>query len=320
MSTEATVYQQQESPIDFTAVAAITGGQVVNINGKAGVVPSAVAASGAATAQTEGVYTVTKNAGEAWLPGSEIWWDAANSEASIVPQYSGIGFRLGVSYTDAASADTEGKVILNGEQATVFDLHKDGGTSVVVKTSGTPDGKMTAGAFAANFSATAEAQKVDLLSLRSFPITGNWIMEADFVVNTDFDAAAADLNIGVANGTHASDADSITESVFVHVDGGSANLTVESDDGTTENAAADSTVDYAVGTPQRIVMDGRDHTDIKVYIDGVRVMDGTTGAEKTLTLADGTGPLKFLFHMEKSSDDTPGIVQLLNARVWMINE
>lgn len=320
MSTEATVFQQEESPLDFTAAAAITGGQVVNINGKAGVVPSAVAAAGAAAAQTEGVYRVTKNAGEVWLPGSEIWWDAANNEATVLPQYSGLGFRLGVSYADAASDDTEGKVILNGKQGTVFDLHQDGGTTVVVKTSGTPEGKMTAGSFAANFSATAEAQKVDLLSLRSFPITGNWIVEADFVVNTDFDAAAADLNIGVANGTHASDADAITEFVFIHVDGGSANINVESNDGTTENAAADSTIDYAVGTPKRLMIDGRDETDIKVYLDGVRVMDGTTGASKTLTLGDGTGPIKFLFHMEKTSDDTPGIVHLLNARVWMINE
>lgn len=320
MSTEATVYQYQESPIDFTAAAAITGGQVVNINGKAGVVPSAIAASGAAAAQTEGVYRVTKNSGEVWLPGCEIWWDAANSEATIVPQYSGLGFRLGTAYTDAASTATEGMVTLNGQQSTIFDLHQDGGTTVVVKSSGTADGKMTAGSFAANFSATAEAQKVDLLSLRSFPITSNWIVEADIVVNTNFDAAAADLNIGVANGTHATDADAITESVFVHIDGGSANLNVESDDGTTENAAADSTIDYAVGTPQRITIDGRDETDIKVYIDGVRVMDGTTGDAKTLTLADGTGPLKFLFHMEKTSDDTPGIVHLLNARVWLINE
>jgi hypothetical protein len=163
----------------------------------------------------------------------------------------------------------------------------------------------------AGFSATAEAQKLDWLSKRSFTIASNWILEAVIDVVTNADADVGDLNIGVANGTHASDCDSITESCFFHFDmGADLNLDAESDDGTTEVAATDTTVDWAVGTPIHLVIDGRDPTDIQMYVNGVLVLGSTT-----FTLTAATGPLKALFHLEKSANDSPGIVQLDMLRV-----
>ena len=103
----------------------------------------------------------------------------------------------------------------------------------------------------------------------------------------------------MANATHASDADSIVESCFLHLDGNSLNINAESDDGTTEVAATDTTIDLALGTPVHFVIDGRDPSDVQIYINGALVLSGTT-----FDISAATGPLKLLAHLEKSSDDT----------------
>jgi hypothetical protein len=72
-------------------------------------------------------------------------------------------------------------------------------------------------------------------------------VDALICVNSDANAAS-DTNIGLANATHATDADSIAEHLFIHLDGGSSTST-PSPDGTTTVAATDTTVDYTAGTP-----------------------------------------------------------------------
>jgi hypothetical protein len=59
-----------------------------------------------------------------------------------------------------------------------------------------------------------------------------------------------------------------------------------------------------------VVIDGRDESDIQIYINGVLVLGGTT-----LTLSAATGPLKALFHLEKTANDSPGVVQLDQLKV-----
>ena len=109
-----------------------------------------------------------------------------------------------------------------------------------------------------------------------------------------------DINIGVANATHATDADSITESVFFHIDGGSLNILAESDDGTTEVAATDTTVDITAGSAvaNRVEfwIDMRNPADIQLYVDGVNVLPSSV-----FTLAAATGPVGLLAHVEKTS-------------------
>jgi hypothetical protein len=109
--------------------------------------------------------------------------------------------------------------------------------------------------------------------------------------------------VGIANATHASDADTIAESVFLHVDGadtnGAVNILAESDDGTTEVAATDTTVDFAAGTPFEFRIDCRDLTDIQIYINGVNVLPASV-----FKLNAATGPLKLLAHIEKGANDT----------------
>lgn len=310
---EAELYQGDECPRDYTADAAITGGEVVQLrDGLAAVIPVDVANGEKGGAQCEGIFRVEKTTGQVWLDGGEIWWDHSANKATCIPPLAGDrDFYLGSAVGDAASAATEGYVNLNVKPAYEIDLHRSGGDTAVVLTAGTPYIYSRGGSLDAAFSATAEAQKLDWLSKRSFALGSNWILDAVVEVVTNADADVADLSVGVANGTNASDADSITESAFFHFDlGADLNIDAESDDGTNETAATDTTVDFAVGTPVFLQIDGRDPASLKFYINGVRVLSSTT-----FNISAATGPLKALFHLEKSSNDSPGNVQLDVLRV-----
>jgi hypothetical protein len=151
----------------------------------------------------------------------------------------------------------------------------------------------------------AEANKIDVLSQHSIPVTEGFIVEGRMAVYDIGDEASLDINIGIANDTHASDADSITESVFLHLDGTALDIKAESDDGTTEVAATDTTVNAVADTYFDFAFDCRDLEDIKIYIDGVRVLSSST-----FKLDEAAGPMKLLAHMEKGANDTPGHIRI----------
>jgi predicted RecA/RadA family phage recombinase len=314
--SDAVLYQEGDCTVDYTAIAAVTGGQVVQLaDGRAGVIPTDLAAAELGAASTEGIYTVTKTTSQVWIDGAPLWWDhSANAATCVPPLVAGDkDFFLGTAYGDVAAATATGKVQLNVSPVYVYDVQRDGGDTAVVLTAGSPYIYSRGGSIEAGFSTTAEAQKLDILSKRSFPLASNPILEAVVDVVTTADADVADLSIGFANATHASDADSITESAFFHFDlGADLNIDAESDDGTTEVAATDTTVDFVVGTPVFLCIDGRDPTNLKYYINGAEVLSATANLGD-IQLA--TGPLKALFHLEKSSNDSPGVVQLDMMRV-----
>lgn len=297
-----------------TAAGAIAGGEIRQLaDGRAAVRTglSPATAGDVVNCTTTGKHRVAKLTGKTWIAGAPVYWLAASGQATPVPPLSGQGFYLGTAVADAESDDTTGLVDLNVHPEPVYDLHTDGGDTAIVLTAGTPYLYSRGGSVVAGFSTTAEAQKLDILSKRSFPIDSGFVLEASVTAVTNADADVADLSIGVASGTHASDADSITESCFFHFDlGADLNIDAESDDGTTEVAATDTTVDFAVGTPVYLAIDGRDPENLKLYIDGVRVLSATT-----FTLGAATGPMRALFHLEKSANDSPGVVQLDTMRV-----
>ena len=315
---EAT-YRNCGYAVDLTAAAAYTAGEVIQLSdGRAGVPANDVASGDAGAFATEGVFRVAKTSGVVVIAGAPLWWDhSANSATPVPPLVTGYrDFYLGTALDDATSSATTVDVNLNVRPQYEIDMQRDGGDTAVVLTAGSPYIYSRGGSLEAGFSATAEAQKLDWLSKRSFPVGSNWILEAVVEVVTNADADVGDLNIGVANATHASDADSITESAFFHFDmGADLNLDVESDDGTTEVAATDSTIDWAVGTPLHLVIDGRDPAGLLFYVNGV-----LTGDAQTKVLSAATGPLKALFHFEKSSNDSPGVVQLDALRVRFMQQ
>lgn len=292
-------YYQDGCKLDITAAAALTAGQVVQLSdGRAGVTPIDYDSGDLAGIQVEGVYQVAKTASVVITDGQPVYWDHSANSATYTTA-NDRDFFLGVAVGDAASADTTMYVAINVRPRYLISLQDSPFLSVPVLTAGTVGLLPAGGARKMTFSATAEAQKIDLLSQGGFALASNWIVEGEFNVIDDGDAAAIDFNIGVANGTHASDADSITESCFLHLDGNALDLYAESDDGTTEVNATDTTVNIALGTKVHFVMDGRDPSDIQIYVNGALVLSGTT-----FTLAAATGPLKLLAHLEKSSDDT----------------
>lgn len=319
--SDALLYQDEDCTVDYTAIAAVTGGQVVQLaDGRAGVVPTDVAAGDLGSASTEGIYTVTKAANLVWVDGQEVWWDHS-ADAAVLQPAGDKDFYLGTAYGDATAASTTAKVMLNVKPVYLINLQDDAFQTLIVKTvvgSTTiviPSIRQTGGSNVMEFGLTAEAQKIDLLSTRGFGVESNWIVDGIFNVIVDGDAAATDFNIGVANATHASDADSITESCFIHLDGTSANILAESDDDTTEVAATDTTVDWAAGTPVHFLIDGRNTSDIQIYINGVNVLPSSV-----FKLNAATGPLKLLAHLEKSADDSPGTFSIDKLRVRIANE
>lgn len=316
---DATLYQDDDCTVDVTAVAAITGGQVIQIpDGRAAIVPTDVAAGELGSAATEGTFIVTKAINLVWVAGTEIYWDHSANAAVLHPA-SDKDFYLGTALEDVAAATTTGKVQLNVRPAYNIDINRgglaDATVTAVMLTAGTPSIARVGGSTRLTFSATAEAQKLDILSKQGFAVGSNWIVEGGFTVVDDGDAGAIDFNIGVANATHATDADAITESCFLHLDGNSLDLYAESDDGTTEVNATDTTVNIALGTSVHFVIDGRNEADIQIYVNGVLMLTSSV-----FKLDAATGPLKLLVHLEKTADDTPAEYYIDYLRVRTTNE
>lgn len=300
--------------LDHTPATALPAGDIVGINGQAGIVHSDIAAGdlgAVACSPGTAVYEVPKAANVVILDGGRVYWDPVSGTASF-RRLSADALYLGLAVGDYAATATTLLVRVNAVPEYLVDAARDPVDSVIVKTAGAPQLRRLGGAHSLEFSATAEAQKVDLLSKDGFTPDAGVIVEFAVEVVDNGDAAAPDFNIGVANGTHASDADSITESCFVHIDGNALDIKAESDDGTTEVAATDTTVDYVEGTRFEGWLDLRNPADIQIYINGVLVLPDTV-----FRLDAATGPLKLLAHLEKTSDDTPGEfhVDWLRARL-----
>lgn len=269
---------------------------------------------------SDGQFTVPKTSGVVITNGQEVWWDRSAGSATYAPG-SDRDFYLGAATGDAASADVEMGVNLNVKPRYFIDVIEGEWDSTIVKTvvgSTTvevPHIKRFGTTHAFILGATAEAQKVDMLSKLGFAKDAKWIVDGTFNVIDDGNATAIDFSIGVANDTHASDADAITESCFLHLDGSTLDLFAESDDGTTEVAATDTTVNIVLGTPVHFVIDGRNLADIKIYVNGVLMLGSTV-----FKLDAATGPLKLLAHLEKTSDATTADYRFSQLRVRLAEQ
>lgn len=307
MTAEA-VQRRDDDVLQFTADGAYASGQVLQMpDGRAGFVLglNARASGDEVSVRVCGIAEVAKTTGVVILDGDPLYWDRSANTATPLKAVAGGDFFIGTAVGDAASAATTVKVLLNEQPQYLIDALKDPTDTVLVLTSGTPALTMGPGYAKLAFSATAEAQKVDLLSKHSIPTTVPFIVEGRAAVYDIGDNGAVDMNLGIANDTHASDADSITESCFLHFDGTALSILAESDDGETEVAATDTTIDAVDDTYFDFRLDCRDLTDIGVYINGVQVLTGTT-----FKLDAATGPLKLLAHIEKTANDTLGELRI----------
>lgn len=309
MAVEAAYYACPEE-VQLVTEAAVVATEVNQLpDGRAGVYAglASAAANDPVAYQTEGIYTVAKTTGMVFLPGDEVWWDHSANKAHY-KKVNDRDFFLGSAYGDAASADATMKVNLNVAPVYNIDLLRDGGISV-------PTGTQAVGAFGfpkpmggarlLELTATNEAQCIDILSRDRVAVGANPIMDAILVIPANGSTNAVDFTLGIASATSTTDADAIAESIFFHMDGNDLSLFCECDDGTNETAATDSTIDATAGTAvsNRVYLkiDARDISNVKFYINGSRVLSGTT-----FTVAAAAGPWGLLAHLEKSSSTATG--------------
>lgn len=305
MATEADTISMEPHLVEYSTTAALEGGQVIQLpGGRAGVVlrdKAATSAAAIAAVATEGIFSIPKTSGVVLLAGGRVFWDHS-ANAATFRAVNDRDFYLGTVVADAASTDTAVQVNLNVLQSVQVNI-LDGSDTVFVGTS-------AAGGFGSLFNngatpalsltATSEAQKADLMSQEARAIASKGI--AEFIVRLDANGStsAVDINVGLANGTHATDADSITEHVLFHIDGGALDIFAQSKDGTTTVTATDTTVDATAGTAitnnLEFWIDCRDSSDIQLYINGVNVLPASV-----FKLNAGTGPMKLLAHVEKTT-------------------
>ena len=294
--------------VDYTPAAAVAAGQVLQLpDGRAAVAPSAIAAGVLGAVIVSGLVKVTKTANIQFLAGGRVFWDHSDSAAHF-RAVNDRDFYLGTTPADAAAADTTLTVDLNASQRVTVDALAGPSVSVAVGTQalgGFLPPVVHGGSRALQLTSTSEAQKVDILSVDAVALASRPIFEGVFRVATNGSGSASDFNIGLANATHASDAGAITESAFLHTNGNDLNLYAESDDGTTEVAETDTTVDFAAGSAAadrvEVWIDARDPEDVQFYVNGVNVLPATV-----FDISAATGPLKALAHYEKTTGTETG--------------
>lgn len=251
---------------------------------------------------TIGTQSIAKQTGIVLLKGGRVFWDHSANVATF-RQVNDRDFYVGRVAEDASSAANEVLVIFNVDPPPKIDLFRDGYATAPIGTqalAGFLPPQNRGGALHFVLSATNEAQKVDALAVDGFAEEANAIVEFIFRVPNGGAGTVVDVSMGVANDTHATDADSITESVFIHLDANNTNINAESDDGTTEVAATDSTTDYTAGSTvavrKEVWMDFRDPADVQIYVDGVNVLPSTV-----FDIDAATGPWYPLVHVEKTA-------------------
>ncbi len=264
--------------------------------------PTAAASGSYVEVKTRGSAKLAKTTSMVLLAGGRAYWDHSANAVSY-RKNADRDFYVGRVAIDATSAETTVEVLLNEDPRYDRDIVRDGYISVLVGTSavsgfGYPVN--LGGALVFELTATSEAQKVDALGVDGFATGANAIIEGAFRVISDGAGTVVDVSMGIANGTDASNADTITESIFIHLDANNTTINAESDDGTTEVAATNTTTTYAEGSAlasrKEFWLDMRNPADVQVYVEGVLVLDATT-----FNVNAAVGPWFLLVHVEKSS-------------------
>lgn len=299
------------SPVRLTAAAAVSAAELRQLaSGHAAAYRGSysIAVDNPVSFHLDGQYTVPKTAGIVLLDGGRAFWD--RSARAITYRKNGDrDFEVGSIVGDAASADTT--CVVNFGQFTRYDYDLINGpaNSIIVGTPvlGTPSAcgfgypQRIGGSVLLELGAANEAQKVDLIGLDTLDVVNaNPIIEFAFRrLDTPADSVQ-DFNIGLASGTHATDFDSITGYLALHIDGGTADNKLQSKDGTTTVAATDTTTDHTSSGELADLevwwFDCRTPSSVAIYRNGVRVLSGTT-----FNIAAAASNWRLIVHLEKTA-------------------
>lgn len=304
-------YLQEGETISFSTVAAVVAGEVLQVpDGRAGFAVDAAAAGALVACKIRGIARLTKTTNEIYVPGQRIYWDASTGKTTAVPPITAGDFFVGCAADDAAAADVDAKIDLNRDWEGSVDQRS--ATFAVASTLTAGDPRVAQVGAGARFvlDATNEAQMISALSHKAVALDSDWIFLAEVVIDAAA-GSATDISIGVADGSHASDFQSVATLCTIHVDGASQDILVQSDDGTTDVAPIDSTLNWVAATPFSLAIDGRDPADIKLYINGIR----ETATGTTLALAAAASGLKAVVHIEKSSSTNTADVTVANMKI-----
>jgi hypothetical protein len=159
--------------------------------------------------------------------------------------------------------------------------------------------------------ATSEAEKSDALSTPTVAIADGPIFEARFTNVAIGSGAAVDVSLGLANGTHATDADSITEHVLFHV-GRQRPEDLRAVEGWHDHRRRDGH-DRRLGRRDLSgVLDRRPRPGERQALHQRRAR--AVGLD--VQAQRGTGPMKALLHIEKTTGTTTGSIaaEFVNVR------
>jgi hypothetical protein len=298
------------SNVRVTAEAAVAVGELRQLaSGQAGVSADPTLSFEAGQRvdfKTDSQWVMPKATGFVGLDGGRAYWDYS-AAAVTFRKVGDRDFYLGRFVGDSALTDTTCTVALNVDPAYDLDLARDAYLSVPIGTQalgGFLPPARRGGTIGLVLSSTSEAQKVDALSVDTFSKDANAIVEFAFTVPSDGAGTVVDLSVGIASATHATDADSITQHLLMHLDANATAIKFQSKDGTTTVTATDSTKTYTEGAAlanrKEVWFDMRNPADVQIYVDGVNVLPATV-----FNVNAAASEWKLLLHAEKtSSTDT----------------
>jgi predicted RecA/RadA family phage recombinase len=267
--------------MDFVPESGVTAGDVLQLkDGRAGYALEDIASGVLGVLGVTGTVRIPKTTGLKLLDGGDVFWDYSANKAHYMP-VNDRDFFLGTAVGDWDSSSTLAEVALNNAGRYLIDMARDGFRTAIIGTQALSTMGLwrRGGCHNMILSSTSEAQKVDALSVAGFVTAANAIVEMIFAVPNDGAGTVVDVNVGIAAGTHATDADSIAQYLFMHLDANVTNINFQSKDGTTTVAATDSTTDYTEGSAVAnlvyVWFDMRNPADVQIYVNGVLVLGST---------------------------------------------
>jgi len=169
------------------------------------------------------------------------------------------------------------------------------------------------GVFKLHLAATGEAEDAVLYmnDNKTFDVGSGLIFETRVNVAVNIGTGVTGV-FGLA-GDHNLAKDSVTEHAWFRLQASNAVL-VETDDTTNDNDDVATGVTAVAGTYNVYRIDFTDLTDVKFYIDGVRVASGTTFDMSNLTA--GEQQMQPYFSLDKASGTGLGDLDIDYVKIW----
>lgn len=295
MSAEGAT-KHEGSTVKMVATAALASGQVIQTPDSRAAVYNGLkaAAIGDYVALcTCGVRPVLKTADIAFLPGQEVWWKVSTNRAT----YRMAGdFYVGIATVGAAASATTVDVAMNALPNYVSDTAQRTGEWVSEATNGLGVVESVGGLLTLAFDAVSEAAQAAFYGVRSVNVAERPIFEIEMAVY-GIGAAANDFSIGLADGSHATDFDQVSDYAVFHLDAADLTLKTATDDTANPVSPDDSGVDLVDDTFAFLQIDARDADNVKFYANGVQL-----NSAATFVLTASTADLVPIVHIEKTSD------------------